>query len=343
MRWSAPTRPTMANLAGERSFATTNGSGWFENASFVVPFTTASLKGPFSVGTGFYSPSQAPSRYGAKGANTMSRRALSTRVKLRSVLAPAAVVAMGAVMAPVLAAAPAWADGSPTTAVPTSTTSTQCLPAGGLTQSLPAQQLVPLEFNQFNPALGTLSGVQVSITGDFVFSVDGTANGANAYNASNDLALVSGPGFTTQSAGSFSPDPPTLLPLASQSNPVPGVPTGDVGIGAASPINHDPVGTPINDVDPVNNVAGAGEPSSFTGYTGTGTVELDAMSDGSMAEIQETLDPATQVLVQVCVAYLYLPAVLPEAPFAVLLPISAAAIGAGGTFLVRRFRHHAAA
>lgn len=29
-------------------------------------------------------------------------------------------------------------------------------------------------------------------------------------------------------------------------------------------------------------------------------------------------------------AYAYLPAVLPEAPFAVLLPVSAAAIGAGG-------------
>ena len=271
----------------------------------------------------------------------MSRGSFLAKSRLRSVLAPALVVAMGALTFPVLAATPAFADGTTTTTTSTASTSTQCLPAGGLTQSLPAQQLVPLDFNQFNPALGTLSGVQVSITGDFVFTVDGTANGANAYNASNDRPWW-GPGFTTQSAGSFSPASPTLLPLSAQSNPVPAVPAGDVGAGAASPINHDPVGTPVNDVDPVNNVTGSGEPSSFTGYTGTGTVELDAMSDGSMSEVQETLDPATQVLVQVCVAYAYLPAVLPEAPFAVLLPVSAAAIGAGGIFMVRRRRQHAA-
>ncbi len=270
----------------------------------------------------------------------MSRNGFSAKATLRRALVPAA---MGAALFPVLAAAPASAAVTTTTASGGST-ATQCLPAGGPTQSLPAQQLVPLDFNQFNPALGTLSGVQVSITGDFVFTATGTANGANAYNASNDLALVWGPGFTTQSAGSFSPNPPTLLPLSGQSNPVPAVPAGDVGAGAASPINHDPVGTPIDDVDPVSNVTGAGEPSSFTAYTGSGTVELDAMSDGSNGTVQESLTGGpTQVMVQVCVAYAYLPAVLPEAPFTVLLPVSAAAIGAGGIFLVRRRRHHAAA
>jgi hypothetical protein len=166
---------------------------------------------------------------------------------------------------------------------------------------------MPMGFNQFNPSLGTLTGVQVSITGSFTFTVTGTAAAA-LYEASNDLAVVWGPGFATQSDGSFSPNPPTLLPLSRQSNPPPSIPSGDVGIAAATPIHHDAAG-PVDDVDPFTGLTGSGDPSSLTGYTGTGTVMLDVESDGSFAETgSDGLTPqATQVTVQICLTYDYTP------------------------------------
>jgi len=197
-----------------------------------------------------------------------------------------------------------------TSAPPTSTdpSTQQCAPAGGLTLSLPGQEeTMPLGFNQFNPSLGTLTGVQVSITGNITFTVTGTTS-AQLYEASNELAVVWGPGFTTQSDGSFTPNPPTLLPTGDQSNPPPPIPSGDVGIAAATPIHNDPAG-PVDDVDTFTDLTGSGDPSSLTGYSGTGSVQLDIEADGSFAETgSNVLTPQPpQVSVQVCLTYNYAP------------------------------------
>lgn len=251
-------------------------------------------------------------------------------VKARSLsrlVVPAGVAIVGAVGVPVLAAAPAFAD----------TTTTQCVPLGGPTQPLAAQVVVPLTFNQFDPSVGTLTGVQVTVSGNFTFTLTGTATSTRAKNAQTDLAVVWGPGFTAQSSGSFVPDPPALT----GTNVAPAIPSGDVGVSAVTPINLDTVIGPVNDVNTFTGLTGTGTASSTDGYSGTGTVVLDAESDGSLAAagINPVTGAPTQVTAQVCVAYSYTagpPPQTPESPLAALLPLSAVAIGAGGFVMLRR-------
>ncbi len=238
-----------------------------------------------------------------------------------------------------------------------------------VTTQVPTDLLVA----QFDPSLGVLNSVALSFSATLPFGEQGytTANPSGApyyaYYVQIGQVELTGPGLPA--FGGFPlPSLPTVTipPVApvSGSASLPALPTGVVGANqgnaysvtmtspwTAGSLPANPYVAPggysnTTTYSPVVNASV--DPTTLSSWTGTGTVDLQAIADGG-SSIRATggngsngssFNPTASV----CATYTYVPlgTPLPETPSTVLLPLAGASIlGAG--FVVRRRRQRSLA
>lgn len=263
------------------------------------------------------------------------------------IIAPVIGITLGSLGLAGTVASPAGADGS-------ASTPKSCVTVGSVSEdpSTPSTFTLP----QFDGTGGTLTAVDVTLTGTLMFGFYGqtTANPAGApyyaTDTSNGLEAVSGPGLSplptditsAPAAAAAVPAGSGALGLVQQytqaSGPLTPVPGGPVPHYAA------PDGFSVTQSYPVN-VSQSVDPSDLSSWTGTGSNTLDALGVSLASTLitggggNGTLGSTFDASATACVVYEYLPAVTPETPSTIALPLIALGLIGGGTaYSVRRRR-----